>query len=480
MCQASVNNCANCERLQQQVQTLQEQLQQQQQSIASLLDELRQVKERLAGARKDSSTSSKPPSSDIVKPGKDPATPESSPRKGGGQPGHAKHTRNPFSPEELTGEPHTHRMTHCPSCHTPVVPADQLPRIVQQIEIVQPPLDITEHRALPYWCPQCCRIHYAALPGDVELGGLLGPRLTAFIAYLKGFCHASYSTIRTYLRDVLRIKVSRGMLMKVIAKVTCALDEPYEEILARLPGEAVLNVDETGHKDNGDRWWTWCFRASLYTLFKIDPRRSADVLMEVLGKEFEGVLGCDYFSAYRRFMRECGVVVQFCLAHLIRDVKFLMSLPGEPDKAYGQRLRDALKGLFEVIHQKDQLEAVVFQAKLQAARERILEAASQDVPSTRHSQNLAARFAKHGAAYFEFITTPGVEPTNNLAEQAIRFVVIDRHITQGTRGQTGRRWCERIWTVIATCTQQGKSVFDYLVDAVQSYFSDKPAPGLLG
>ena len=55
-----------------------------------------------------------------------------------------------------------------------------------------------------------------------------------------------------------------------------------------------LNVDETGHKDNGDRWWMWCFSLpALYTLFKIDPHRSGDVLIEVLGKEFDGVLGCD-------------------------------------------------------------------------------------------------------------------------------------------------------------------------------------------
>src|SRR5215207_1825771 len=119
MCQASANNCANCQRLQQQVQTLQEQLQQQQQALASVLDELRQVKERLAGARKDSSTSSKPPSSDIVKPGKGPAPADSPPRQGGGQPGHAKHTRTLFSLEELSGEPQTHRMTHCPNCRAP-------------------------------------------------------------------------------------------------------------------------------------------------------------------------------------------------------------------------------------------------------------------------------------------------------------------------------------------------------------------------
>jgi transposase len=77
------------------------------------------------------------------------------------------------------------------------------------------------------------------------------------------------------------------------------------------------------------------------------------------------------------------------------------------------------------------------------------------------------------------VTTPGVEPTNTLAEQAIRFVVIDRHVTQGTRGEAGRRWCERIWTVIATCRQQGRSVFEYLAAAVAAAFQQTAVPSLL-
>src|SRR5712692_988084 len=86
---------------------------------------------------------------------------------------------------------------------------------------------------------------------------------------------------------------------------------------------------------------------------------------------------------------------------------------------------------------------------------------------------------KHGEAYFTFITTPGVEPTNNLAEQAIRFVVIDRLITQGTRSEAGRQWSERIWTVIATCVQQGKSVYVFLCAAIANWFKNEPAPSLL-
>ena len=114
-----------------------------------------------------------------------------------------------------------------------------------------------------------------------------------------------------------------------------------------------------------------------------------------------------------------------------------------------------------------------------AARDEVLRRGTSNVPATRASGNLAKRLEAHGASYFRFITEPGVEPTNNLAEQAIRFVVIDRRITQGTRGERGDRWCERIWTVMATCSQQGRSVFAYLEAAVAAWFAGEEAPSLL-
>ena len=103
-----------------------------------------------------------------------------------------------------------------------------------------------------------------------------------------------------------------------------------------------------------------------------------------------------------------------------------------------------------------------------------------NVPDSRQAQNLANRFRNHGEAYFRFITTPGIEPTNNLAEQAIRFVVIDRYITQGTRSENGRAWSERIWTVLATCASQGRNAFDFIYQSMQAHFSDQPFPSLLG
>jgi transposase len=467
------NHCPNCQRLQARVDVLEAEL-------AALKDVVARLGQQLAAARKDSSTSSKPPSSDLVKPPKPPPPAGQDKRRIGGQPGHPKHERVAFPPEAINGGSFDHRLDSCPACGHDLHPALTLtPRVIQQVDIRAVPLSIQEHRAHPGWCPQCQKLHEAPLPAGIERGGLVGPTLTTLIAYLKGACHASFSTIRKFLRDVVRVTISRGQLATIIGQVSRALERPYEELLEDLSVQARLNVEETGHKQNGARLWTWCFRAGLYTLFKIDPTRSADVLIAVLGEEFNGVLGCDYFSAYRRYQRAFGVLLQFCLAHLIRDVKYLTTLPDARDRAYGERLREALRQLFAVIHRREQLSATVFQSQLEAARAEVLRCGTRDVPESKPSRNLAKRLETHGESYFRFITTPGVEPTNNLAEQAIRFVVLDRLVTQGTRSEAGNRWCERIWTVIATCGQQGRSVFEYLHTAVTAYFHRTEVPSFL-
>jgi len=305
---------------------------------------------------------------------------------------------------------------------------------------------------------------------------------------MKAVDHASFSTIRKFVRDVMGENVSRGYLRKVVEKASAALDAPYAELLDRLPLEQALNVDETGHKDNGDKFWTWVFRADLYMLFKIDKSRGSKVLLEVLGEEFNGVLGCDCFSAYHKYMKDFNVTVQFCIAHLIRDIKFLTGLKDAETKAYGQKLLAKVKAMFKIIHGRERLAPDAFDEAMAQARGAIVEAALNDVPSRldadgkelkREAFNMAKRFRENGKAYFELITTPGIGPTNIMAEQAVRFGVIDRRITQGTRGLKGRETCERLWTVVGTCAMQGRSAFEFILAAIRAHFRGAPAPSLL-
>jgi len=456
-------------------------------TIESQQEQIKALEVKVAKLSKNSSNSSKPPSSDdITKPTSKKKTKKGK-RKIGGQPGHERHDRPLFSVEEIDTF-HPYLLATCPDCHGEVSIMDGEPRIIQQVELIEVPLIREEHRSYPVWCPKCGKIHYMPFPPEVYKEGLLKERLTSLVAYMKNVCHASFSTIRKYIRDVLGEKVSRGYLRKVIEKVSRSLEAPYNELLDRLPLETIVNVDETGHKENGDKFWTWVFKAELYVLFKIDKSRGSKVLIDILGKEFNGVLGCDYFSAYRKYMKDFNISIQFCLAHLIRDIRFLTTLTDAETNAYGQKLLDQVKNMFKVIHNRDSMTPQTFTAALEHAKQKIIATALNNVPSRvnkkgkeekREAQNMVNRFRLYGKAYFEFITTPGIDPTNNVAEQAIRFVVIDRHVTQGTRSVKGRQSNERLWTVIATCSLQGRSAFNFILESVRAYFHDQPAPSLL-
>jgi transposase len=464
MVAVGMQTCARCADLKQQ--------------IAQRDAEIAKLRSQLAAATKNSSTSSKPPSSDIVKKPKDKPK-DGRKRKRGGQVGHAPHQRPAFAPEQIDAT-HDYTLDCCPDCGGSLAAAATAPRLLQQVEITEVPIRIEEHRGLAYWCANCQRVHYASVPQQVVKAGLAGPRLTALVAFLKGVCHASFSTIRKFLRDVVGVTVSRGQLAKLVQKVSASLEAIYNELLTALPKETRLNVDETGHPDQGKRLWTWCLRAPLFTVFQINASRGSDVLLDVLGPEFDGLIGCDYFSAYRKYMKHSHVLVQFCLAHLIRDVKFLVEHPAADNRRYGRLLLKHLRELFRIIHDRAYFFSEQgFRLVLAEQRDRLVAAALQNLPATREARNLAKRFSEHADSYFRFITEPDVEPTNNLAEQAIRFVAIHRRMTQGTRGEKGQRWCERLWTVATTCVQQGASVFAFLLEAVQAHFRGDPFPSLL-
>ena len=458
------------------------------QTIAQLREKIRQLEAQLAKANKNSGNSSKPPSSDITKP--PPKSGRSSRRrKIGGQPGHPRHERKPFPPEEVD-ERKIHGLQQCPDCgsrNLEVLPEPA--QVLQQVELLPKPFKVTEHVVQACRCRDCQSMPTGELPAAIAATGLIGPRMMGLLLFMKGALRVSYSGIEEFLDHVLGFKVCRGYLAKVMVRGSWAIEPAVEELRALLPSQRTLNVDETGHKENGAKLWTWCFRASNFVLFSIQASRGSDVLMEFLGAEFNGVLGCDYFSAYRKFMGKMSGRVQFCFAHLIRELKFLAEHPNPVMQIYAQPILRAVRRMFHLIHEQMEKPAADFQSKLEWQKKRIIALTTDTTPLSPIAWyveeaypevfNMAQRFRKHGESYFTFITTPEIGPTNNSSEQALRFVVMDRRATQGTRSHKGRAFCERIWTVTGTCRIQKRSIFRYLCQAVTAWANGLPAPSLI-
>jgi transposase len=472
-----VVGCPSCVKLQHRVEVLERRLSQVLRKFSEAEERIRKLQEQLAGSHKDSNNSSKPPSSDITKPPKKPALRR---RRRGGQKGHPRHERPPFNPGDIDFLKR-HAYEACPQCGGPIEQLSRPGQVLVQVELVEKPTLVTEHRSGTCRCHACRQDFTQPIPPETSAAGTFGPRLTAYVAYLKGACHASFSTIQKLLHETCGLQIARGTLVSLCQRVARSLQVSYDELRDQLPRQKSLNIDETSHRENGRWHWTWAFRAPQFTLFHIDPTRSTSVLDRLLGSEFSGTIMSDYYSAYRSYLTSHPQAdAQFCLAHLVRDVRFLESLPGAADQQFGQQLLRELKELFRLWHTREQFaEEKTFRAALVAQGEQLERVATERAPDTRASGKLARRFRKHARQYLRFTRVPGLEPTNNAAEQAIRHVVIDRHVTQGTRSQRGRAWCERIWTSIATCRQHGRDLLSFLEQSLLALLTDTPPPSLL-
>jgi transposase len=449
--------------------------------IGLLLERIRQLeqenamlKERIAQLQKNSSNSSKPPSGDIVRPPKI-LRQANKKRKRGGQYGHTKFSRQPFEPRQVD------QVIEYELKDKDAVGLEPLDEwfVIQQIELPEKMYKVIEHRARKYLDPVTGRIFIAPIPDEVRKGGLFSADITAAVAFMKGGCHMSYTTIQQFFKELFELDVSRGMLCKATQKASDSLRDAYERLVELPPTERQIGIDETGHHDEGRLHWTWCFDAPDYSLFRIDESRGSGVLQRMLGKDFTGIICADYWGAYRKYARLFDVGVQYCMAHLIRDIRFLAEYGVKKVVRWGNCLLEWLKKLFRTLHRRNKLTAKGFLSSMERIKYGFLRLVRYP-PDHKLAKKLARRFrGKAAEDYFRFLTEPRLEPTNNGTERRIRPVVIDRRITQGTRGYAGMRWCERIWTVLATCKKQNRNVFKFIHHTLIAHWANTCYPKLL-
>lgn len=462
--------------LRQQNQQLTEMVLHQVEQINQLKAEIEKLTKKIAKLTKNSSNSSKPPSSDeFTKPGGNSRKGNKGrKRRRGGQEGHKKNNQKMFPQQDVD------KFVPCEIPQEEIdekglQPLDEY-EIFQQVELKDKPFIVTQYNRQKYR-DRDGKIVVAPLPIPVMRTGYFGNNLQALVGLLKGAMSSSYSQIQELLQSM-NIPCSRGYLSKICTeKISDSLEEPYHQAIWALRSEKALGSDESGLKNNGDRHWVWCFRSVLYTVFHINKRRSTQILIDILGSAFVGVLMVDYFSSNKSFIKKSSALAQYCWAHLIRDIKYISDTYSGKTHRWAEELLDICKKMFQTLHRKHQLTQNGYLRTMHRWRRAFIKKVRKP-PDTNEGRNIAARFKGPLAEnYFRFIDMDSVHPTNNLTEQRMRHVAIDRRVTQGTRSKKGQRWCERIWSVIASCRQQGRSPYEYLKSALNAYVHGDTVPG---
>ena len=124
------------------------------------------------------------------------------------------------------------------------------------------------------------------------------------------------------------LDISQSYLAKVCTqKLSFALQPAYAKVAEHIRNAHIVGSDETGHKNPTFKSaWTWCQQTCDAVFFHISNSRGSKVLVDILGADFNGIVTCDYYWANKKFVNDNDIPVQFCLAHLIRDIKFLTTL----------------------------------------------------------------------------------------------------------------------------------------------------------
>lgn len=442
--------------------------------IGYLVERIQVLEEKIAELSKDSSTSSKPPSSDITKSKSEQRQPGK--RKRGGQKGRHGKARVRFSKDEIDRVEEL-SLSECPDCGELLSEINPDVIIHQSVQLPEQPVEIVEYHQIGKGCP-CCQVHrYPRLPEGVIEGQLFNVRLQALIGYMKGALGASYTELELFCSDVLGIKVSRGMLCNVVNRASEALEVPYEELKDSIPRQKQLNIDETGWKDSGKRRWVWVFCNQLIAFFTISASRGSQVLREVLGENFGGAITTDFFSAYISYANEKQ---QFCLAHLIRDVKFLITLPDKKTQVFGQKLLKYFRNLFKLWHRRKEYPDEVFRKKVKRIKASISNhIARSSFPKGTKAHAMQRRILKRWNGLFMFTEQQELyQPTNNEAERTLRHIIRIRKQTQGSVSLAGQRWNERIATTLETCKKQNRSAWNFLVESLLAFHHSKHYPTL--
>lgn len=454
--------------------------------MIGLLAEIAELRERVEELERqnnrNSGNSSMPPSSDPPMSRQERRAEarrraKESLRKQGGQPGHEGKSRE-MAPPERVNEHFEHLPVSCECGHAFDGSEERLggPLAHQVWEL--PPIAplIAEHRRHRLLCPGCGAGRLAELPAGVSPSAF-GPRLQAHIAALAGVHRLSRRQVCDVVVEMFGVPISLGAVNRTIMRMSAVLADPWAELAAVVREAEAVHADETGWRLGSAQQWLWLAATSLFACYRIDPSRGQAAAKELLGEDFGGIAVTDRYAAYH-FLDV--LQQQLCWSHVARQFVELSERGGQTGRR-GTELLEASREVFAAhrAYLEGGHDLAWLAAELRPLRGRLHALLEQGVRAhNRRERRFCAGLLAEEQALWTFCEAPGVEPTNNAAERALRHAVIMRKVQLGTQSGRGNRWVERVCSVRETCRLQGRSALDYLVEAAVAAHNRAPVPSL--
>lgn len=431
----------------------------------------------------DSKTSSKPPSSDLLKKPEtqkqeETASKEKPKRKPGGQPGHTGKTRKGFGRVDRY---EILRPNQCSCCGRSEF-RDSPVRVETQVvaQLVERPIEIVEYQRQTCQCQHCGAKESANWPVEMIPGQDLGISLQAFLAWTGNYGHLPYEKQQEMLWELGQIEIGVGTLVATNERVETAIAKSVSQLQDWVKlSQPNIHIDETPWAVKGIKEWLWVITNPQFCLFHAGDTRSRAELQAILGNQYRGVISSDDFSVYNGYD---VAAQQKCLAHLRRHFKKLIQLPGLHNKAIGETFVNLIDQVFQNYRQWQEEDndviyndwATQFKSTLQSTLEQWFELAGGT------ARKLLRSLRNKAHQWWYFLDHPQVPPDNNLAERSLRLAVTKRKVSGGSRSLERFQDTAHLLTVVQTCRRQDRSVIHFFEQALQAQVhSSQLAPSLI-
>lgn len=360
--------------------------------------------------------------------------------------GHPKWGRKQPEPTKTV----EHCEDDCPNCKHKLGKPFKTDRFVKE-EVPKPrPIEVVEHLVNHYHCRHCGK-HIIAK--NNLTAGMFGPRAEALTVLFRFEDRLPLrKTVNALAR--LGLDMTNVCVQNISQRSSHKLQPEYNKAIALVRTSRVVYVDETEYTIDGETFWLWTFTTEQVTVYVIRKKRNASVPIEILGKDYKGIVTSDGHSAYRKI----GSAQQRCWAHITRESKEL----NEQHQLYKCHHNNISNIFRKVKRIRENPPPLKKRMQLKEQLEKETTAIADALDGHKEYRAFAVKLRNAIPFLFTCIIHLFVEPTNNIAERSLRELIVLRKIIGGLRRETGARILESIATCLATWKQQGKALLPTL------------------